>query len=203
MTVSIANLSSKECSITVGPTSPAFNVTNAKGTEIWNNCFANDRPGACAMFLALRKLEPGTPFTETFTWNQLIGDSRVPAGVYHLTVRTDGVAASQTVEFVLAANAPRTRVLTLTASGHHYSLRVGDRLALDLTGPSSYSWTRAISSDQAVLLRRSATSGSSTTATFVATSQGTSRVTAVDNPKCSPQCASPSRLFSVRVSVTG
>lgn len=203
MTVSITNISSVTCSITVGPTSPSFGVTNSKGSEIWNNCFADDRPGACAMYLAVRSLKPRTAFTETFTWDQRIGVARVPVGVYQLTVRADGISTSQAVKFVIAASAPRTLTLTQAASGHRYSLRVGDRLVVKFSGPSSYSWTLPASSNQAVLLRRSGSSGSATTGTFVATAQGTSRVTAIDNPKCYPQCASPSRLFTATVAVTG
>ena len=52
----------------------------------------------------------------------------VPVGVYQLTVRADGISTSQAVKFVIAASAPRTLTLTQAASGHRYSLRVGDRL---------------------------------------------------------------------------
>jgi len=203
MTVSITNISTKTCSITVGPTSPSFHVTNSKGTALWNNCFAGDRPGPCAMYLMLRSLKPTSTFAESFTWNQKIGGARVPVGIYQLTVHTDGITASHSVKFVLAADAPISRVLTQAQSGRSYSVRVGDRLIVNLSGPASYSWTPTVSSDQAVLFRRAASSGSSTTATLVAGAAGRSRVTAVDNPKCYPQCASPSRLFSVTVTVTG
>jgi hypothetical protein len=202
MTVAITNVSTKTCSITVGPTSPSFSVANSRGKEIWNNCFANDRPGACAMYLMLRSLKPAATFSESFYWKQKIDGVRVPVGVYELTVRGDGSTASQSVKFVLAPDAPITRVLTQAQSGRSYSLRVGDLLIVNLSGPASYSWTPSVSSDQAVLLRWSVSSGRSTHAIFVAGAAGRSRVTAVDNPKCYPQCASPSRPFSVTVTVS-
>jgi predicted secreted protein len=155
------------------------------------------------MYLEVRSLKPATAFTEAFSWNQETNGVRVPVGTYELTVHTDGIAANRTIKFVIAAGVPTTRTLTQAQDGRSYSLRVGDRLIVNLTGASSYSWTPSVSSNQAVLLRRAASSGSSTTASFVAGSAGKSRITAVDNPKCSPQCASPSRLFSVSVTVTG
>jgi hypothetical protein len=204
MTFSITNKSSSECTTTVGPTSPSFAITNSKGVEVWNNCYSNDRPGACAMYLMLRHIKAGATYSETFTWDQRSGASRarVPIGVYQLTVGGAGTAGKHSVKFVVARS-PRTFSATQADSGRTYSLRVGDHLVVNLSGPTIYSWTEITSSNQSVLLRLSASSGATATATLVARAKGEARVTAIDNPNCYPQCLPPSRLFTITTRVVG
>jgi hypothetical protein len=204
MTFSITNESSSECTTSVGPTSPSFTVTNSKGVEVWNNCYANDRPGACAMYLMLRHIKAKATYSETFTWDQRSGASRarVPLGVYQLTVGANGATGKHSVTFVVARS-PRTYSATQADSGRTYSLRVGDHLVVKLSGPTIYSWTEITSSNQAVLLRQSASSGATATASLVARAKGEARVTAIDNPNCYPQCLPPSRLFTITTKVVG
>jgi hypothetical protein len=105
MRVSIRNVSSHSCSVAVGPTSPSMSVLNAKGTEVWNNCYAGDQPGACAMFLMLRTLKSNTAYTLTKTWNQQTGSTQkfVARGRYVLTSNVSGVGSEKKVDFTLAA----------------------------------------------------------------------------------------------------
>ena len=43
--------------------SPSFDVVNAKGVSVWNNCDIDDRPGACPMYVVLKvALKPGQRF---------------------------------------------------------------------------------------------------------------------------------------------
>jgi hypothetical protein len=101
------------------------------------------------------------------------------------------------------ATASRTVTVTGADSGRSIALHRGDRLIAQLSGPSPYTWTEPISSNQAVLQRTAGSSGSTATATFVVRAKGKVQVTAIDNPDCYPQCLPPSRVFEVGVSVGG
>jgi hypothetical protein len=105
MTVSIYNLSSKSCGVAVGPTSPSLSITNARGVVFWNNCYSDDKPGACAMFLTLHVLKPKTSYRFTRTWNQRGGPKLafVARGTYELTARFSGLTSPQKIEFTLRA----------------------------------------------------------------------------------------------------
>jgi len=103
----------------------------------------------------------------------------------------------------VAASAPVSVPVSTTDNGRQITLRPDDRLNVHLVGPSSYAWTKVAASSAVVLQRVSFTWGNSVVrAVFVARGHGSSTVTAVDNPRCYPQCLSPSRLFQVRVLVT-
>jgi hypothetical protein len=97
----------------------------------------------------------------------------------------------------------RTIKVTQADNGDSYTLRSADRLVVQLSGPTAYTWTEPASSDPTVLHRLKGSSGATATADFVAKAQGKSDVTAIDNPNCLPRCGAPSLLFEVRVSVTG
>ena len=88
MTLSAHNEGTVACNISVGPTSPSFSISNTRGALLWNNCYANDRPGACAMYVALQPLAPGATFTRSEVWNERSGPGRprAPDGVYRLRV---------------------------------------------------------------------------------------------------------------------
>ncbi len=204
MTSSIRNKSDATCSVWIGPISPSFRVTNSKGVEIWNNCYADDQAGACPRYLIARSLKLGSTYSKTVAWDQRSGTppARVPAGVYKLTTQFAGIAGNRSARFELTAGTP-SRMITVTQadSGRSYALHRGDRLVVQLLGPSAYTWTEPASSDQAVLQRTAGSSASAATATFVAKAKGKAEVTATDNPNCYPRCLAPSRLFVVRVSV--
>jgi hypothetical protein len=105
MTVSIYNLSSKSCGVAVGPTSPSLSIANAQGVVFWNNCYSDDRPGACAMFLTLHVLKPKTSYRFSRAWNQRGGPKLafVARGTYELTARFSGLTSPLKKEFVLMA----------------------------------------------------------------------------------------------------
>ena len=96
MTSSIRNKSKNTCSALVGPTSPSFTVTNSRGVEVWNNCYADDLPGACPQYLIARNLKPGATYSKTVEWDQRSGKppTRVPTGVYELTTHFSGIAGN-------------------------------------------------------------------------------------------------------------
>jgi hypothetical protein len=97
----------------------------------------------------------------------------------------------------------QTVSVTQDDNARRFTLHHGDRLVIRLTGPTFYTWTAPASSDPSVLRRLMATTASTASASFIAMAPGTSRVTAVDNPNCYPQCLPPSRLFQVSVTVIG
>ena len=98
---------------------------------------------------------------------------------------------------------PQTVTVTEADSGHTFTVRKGDGLDVELTGPSSYTWTEPTTAAQGVLQRLSGTSGPTANAVFVAVGNGAATVTATNNPNCYPRCLAPSRVFEVNVSVTG
>jgi hypothetical protein len=171
---------------------------------VWSNCYANGRPGACALYLAQHTLKPGASYATSVKWDQRSGQplARVPTGTYRLTAPFSGSVGNHTTRFQLTPTAsPGWITVTQADSGRHYSLHKGARLFVQLTGPANYTWSEPASSNGAVLERTAGSSGTIATATFVATSTGQVRVSAVDNPNCYPQCLPPSRLFDFTVSV--
>jgi hypothetical protein len=93
MTVSIGNLSSKSCNVAIGPTSPSVSIVNSKGVVVWNNCYAGDQPGACAMFLMLHTLQPKGLYSFSRSWNQRSGprSTFAPRGTYELISSFSGL----------------------------------------------------------------------------------------------------------------
>jgi len=204
MKSSVRNTSSKTCAVAVGPTSPSLTVTNSRGVVVWNNCYASDQPGACALYLIARMLKPGATYAETFAWDQRSGQSRarVPRGTYQLTSQFSSISGNRATRFQLTTTtSPRSITVTEADNGRSYSLHEGDRLFIQLMGPAIYTWSEPVSSNGAVLELSVGSPGNIATATFVARSTGQARVTAVGNPSCYPQCLAPSRLFVLTVSV--
>jgi hypothetical protein len=91
--------------------------------------------------------------------------------------------------------------VTQADSGRRFVMHVGDHLVVKLTGPAIYTWSEPTASHPTVLQRKSGSSGSAASATFVAITTGRSAVAATDNPNCYPQCLPPSRLFRITVRV--
>jgi len=101
------------------------------------------------------------------------------------------------------ATASRTILVTRADSGNSYRLHMGDVLDVQLTGPSSVTWTEPASSNRMVLNRKAGSSGATATGTFIARSQGKAKVTATGTFNCSPPCPGPIMEFQVGVSVGG
>jgi hypothetical protein len=197
-------MSNRKCNVAVGPTSPSFTVTNSNGVVVWNNCYANDRRGACALYLVAHTLNPGATYAKTVAWDQRSGQppARVTTGTYHLTAHLSAITGTHATKFQLTTTASSQSItVTQADSGRSITLHEGARLYIQLTGPAIYTWTEPISSSGAVLMRSVGSSGNIATATFVAKSTGRVRVTAIGNPTCYPQCLIPSRLFVLTVSV--
>lgn len=204
MTASIHNTSTQTCSVAVGPTSPSLIVDNSGGVEVWSNCGGAGEFDACALYLLLETLQPGGTYTKTATWDQGSGASgaRVPPGVFQLNVHFDGVSGQVSTKFNLTALAPpRTINVTQADSGRTYSLTRGTRLVVELSGPTIYTWTAPVSSNPSVVKRLASSSSNATLTTFVAQMKGESRITAVGNPTCYPQCLMASRLFTITATV--
>jgi hypothetical protein len=104
MTSTIRNTSKSSCNLTLGPTSPSFDITNPSGVEVWNNCDTIDGVGACPMYLMLRHLAPGALYSRTYWWDQRTGSglTRVPVGNYTLNVRYDVAGSLRTHRLVIA-----------------------------------------------------------------------------------------------------
>jgi len=100
-----------------------------------------------------------------------------------------------------------THTITVTWADNQqsYSLQKGNRLDVELSGPSSgFTWTEPTSSNSAVLKRRSGSSGEEADGLFLAVGSGKATVMALGSPKCSPQCETAVLLlFEVKVTVTG
>ena len=115
MKSSVRNTSSKTCIVAVGPTSPSLTVTNSKGVVVWNNCYANDQSGACALYLVAQTLRPGATYAKTVAWDQRSGQppARVPTGTYQLTAQFSGIAGNHATRFQLTTTAsPRSITVT-------------------------------------------------------------------------------------------
>jgi hypothetical protein len=101
----------------------------------------------------------------------------------------------------------RSVTITQSDSGRNYTLAVGDRLTVKLSGAASKMWTVPSSSNHKVLARRAGTSGTTASATFVAVAAGDSVVSATHAPRCAVQCGATTprnvpRQFHVAISVT-
>jgi hypothetical protein len=204
MTATIHNTSASSCTIAIGGISPSFNVTNSQGVRVWSSCGALAHPTGCPQFLVNQNLAPGGTHSTTATWDQRsdASSTRARAGTYTLATQFNGIALKATATFQLtSATLTKTVTVTQANSGRNYTLHVRTRLVVKLSGPSIYTWTESVSSNQAVLQRLKGTSGGSSVTTFVARSKDQAKVTATGNPKCYPQCLMPSRLFSIKVTV--
>jgi hypothetical protein len=204
LSASIRNTSPRSCTVAVGPTSPTFSVRTSQGVVVWSGCGGKGGLSACAQYLVLRTLAPGTAVRVGATWDQRSGTPlhRVAVGTYRASVgfARGGVRHSVAFQIVTAAT-PRTLVVDQIQSGGHYVLHRGDHLIVRLASSSLYTWSAPTSSNEVVLVRIGATAGASASATFVAKAPGQAEVNAVDNPTCYPQCLPPSRLFTVSVRV--
>lgn len=102
----------------------------------------------------------------------------------------------------------QTITVTEADDGKSYTLHRGDTLDVGLAG-GTYHWTPPMSSDENVLRRTGAASGTAdggTWASFSAQSAGHADVSSTGDPPCrqaSPPCMVPSRLFQVHVTVVG
>ncbi len=105
MTLTIHNESTVACTVAIGPTSPSLTVINAKGVVVWNNCYAHDRPGACAQFMMLHIMSAQGSYTFSKTWNQRSGSVShfVPRGTYTLTSNYYEAGSVGTYKFTLTA----------------------------------------------------------------------------------------------------
>jgi hypothetical protein len=204
LSASIRNTSSRSCTVAVGPTSPTFSVRTSHGVVVWTSCGGEGGFSACAQYLVLRTLEPGTAVGVGATWDQRSGTPlrRVAVGTYRASVGFARGGASRSVAFqIVTAARPRTIVVNEIQSGRHYVLHRGDHLIVRLASSSIYAWSAPASSNEVVLVRIGSTAGASASATFVARAPGQAEVSAVDTPTCYPECLPPSRLFSVSVRV--
>jgi hypothetical protein len=204
LSASIRNTSPRSCTVAVGPTSPTFSVRTSQGGVVWSSCGGEGGFSACAQYLVLRTLAPGTAVRVGTTWDQRSGTPlrRVAVGTYRASVGFTRGGVSRSVAFqIVTAARPRTLVVDQTQSGGHYVLHRGDHLIVRLASSSLYAWSAPTSSNEVVLVRIGATAGASASATFVAKAPGQAEVNAVDTPTCYPQCLPPSRLFNVSVRV--
>ena len=103
ITVRAHNHSARACSYALGPFSPNYVLTNAKGATVWGSCWFGGGPAPCAMYLLHRTLAPGATYRDRLTWDQRSGhpDVAVPAGRYTFRVNVDGVAPRATARFIL------------------------------------------------------------------------------------------------------
>ncbi|MGD0056021.1 MAG: hypothetical protein ABSC34_11375 [Acidimicrobiales bacterium] len=101
----IRNTSTAACAVAIGPTSPSMTIANDRGAVVWNNCYSDDRPGACAMFLMLHAIVARGVYVITRTWDQRSGSDRalVARGTYWLTANLSGVRATSKITFSLTA----------------------------------------------------------------------------------------------------
>ena len=100
---SLKNISKKTCSIDVGPTSPSLEVDNPDGTVAWNNCYADDEPGACPLFLELKILKPKETYSWSSTWPPSSSTAALPTpGTYKFSASYGSGSSSVSTLFVLA-----------------------------------------------------------------------------------------------------
>lgn len=91
-----------------------------------------------------------------------------------------------------------TVTVTQSDSGATFNLRRGDKIVVNLLGPTLYTWTVPVVSAPTVLERLSGAPGH---AAFLATGSGTTTISAEDSPNCYPACLPPTRLFQIHVVV--
>ncbi len=109
MTSSIKNVSDTTCTIYLGADpgfSPSFAVTNNHGTLVWDRCWLNDEPGACATVLRAHSLRPGRRFQQRATWDQRSGPDggpvvQVPPGEYTFTTHYQYIGTASTTFDIL------------------------------------------------------------------------------------------------------
>lgn len=112
---------------------------------------------------------------------------------------TSGVAAAHR-----ATSAPsRTITVTRADNGRSYRLHKGDKLDVQLSGPSDVTWSEPTSSNQAGLERTGGSAGVTATATFSAMKKGKEEVNATGSLICSGVCPPLALGFDVYVSVVG
>jgi hypothetical protein len=200
VTVSLHNHSSVACSISTGPFSPDFALTNSAGDTVWASCWFGGGPAPCADYLLHRILAPGGTYRDRLVWDQRAGhpDVAMPAGRYTFKASLLGLTLRAATSFVLTR--PRSVTVTLGDSGRHYVLGAGGLLTVRLFS-SPLVWTTAVSSDTQVLVSVPEMNPVAGLSVFRAVATGTARVSAVGNPDCYPQCLMPSRLFFVTVTV--
>jgi hypothetical protein len=107
MTSSIRNVSRSSCTIFLGAVpgwSPTFTVTNTGGTVVWDRCWVNDQPGACATVLLSHILRPHQTYREQATWDQRSGADgqpprQVPQGRYSFSTHYRYVTGTASVSF--------------------------------------------------------------------------------------------------------
>jgi hypothetical protein len=109
MTSSIKNVSRSSCTIFLGAVpgwSPTFTVTNRKGTVVWDGCWVNDQPGACATVLRSHTLRPHQTYKEMATWDQRSGPDgqtprQVPQGQYTFSTHYRYITGTASATFVV------------------------------------------------------------------------------------------------------
>jgi hypothetical protein len=107
MTSSIKNVSRSSCTIFLGAVpgwSPTFTITEKKGTVVWDRCWVNDQPGACATVLRSHTLRSHQSYKETATWDQRSGADgqtprQVPQGQYTFSTHYRYVTGTASVKF--------------------------------------------------------------------------------------------------------
>jgi hypothetical protein len=107
MTSSIKNVSHSSCTIFLGAVagwSPTFTVTDNGGTVVWDRCWVNDQPGACATVLRSYTLRAGRHYQQQATWDQLSGADgqpphQVPQGQYTFTTHYRYLTGTATATF--------------------------------------------------------------------------------------------------------
>jgi hypothetical protein len=107
MTSSIKNVSHRSCTIFLGAVpgwSPTFTVTNHGGTVVWDRCWVNDQPGACATVLLSHTLRPGHRYQQEASWDQRSGADgqtprQVPQGQYTFSTYYQYIGGPASVTF--------------------------------------------------------------------------------------------------------
>jgi hypothetical protein len=100
-------VSRSSCTIFLGAVmgwSPTFTVTNSGGTVVWDRCWVNDQPGACATVLLSHTLRPHQSYREKATWDQRSGADgqsphQVPQGQYTFSTQYRYVTGTVSATF--------------------------------------------------------------------------------------------------------
>ena len=98
---------------------------------------------------------------------------------------------------------PGTLTLTEADAGRSITVHRGETVVVQLHAMQAYVWSAPRSSNQAVMVQRSASQSSNGDAggSFAAIATGTADLSATENPRCYPQCLPPSRYWSVHITV--
>ncbi len=119
-----------------------------------------------------------------------------------------GPPPSTTTTTITAVPGTQT-VVTQAEAGTTVDLRVGQTLAVNLTGSTGFPWAEPTSANPAVVILVSGTTDPTTgdaNGVFRAVGVGQTTISATQNPTCvkaHPMCAIPSRYWSFKVDVTG